>query len=146
MTFAEGMLRLVLGDRRAGPENDANNLAFETWTEPVLLDRSPILIGAEAAVVADRRAVAEGAGTAAGDAATDALRQEPSFADIEAAVALVQAGIAARVVLSSFPSWPGLLWRAYQLAEECDVLILPTVVRPGGLVDIVVTRDSVARE
>jgi hypothetical protein len=46
------------------------------------------------------------------------------------------------VVLSGFPSWPGLLWRAYQLADNTDVLIIPTVVRPGGKVDIVIARDS----
>ena len=63
------------------------------------------------------------------------------FADIEAAVELVASGISPRVVLSSFPAWPGLLWRAYELAKEADVLILPTVVRPGGRVDIVVTRE-----
>jgi hypothetical protein len=67
---------------------------------------------------------------------------EPGLADLEAAVGLVSAGLATRVVLSGFPSWPGLLWRAYQLAETTGVLILPTVVRPGGKVDIVITRDS----
>ncbi len=72
----------------------------------------------------------------------EALIHEPGFADIEAAVELVSAGLARRIVLSNFPSWPGLLWRAYQLAEEANVLILPTVVRPGGRVDIVVTRES----
>ena len=66
---------------------------------------------------------------------------EPGLADLEAAVSLVSAGLATRVILSGFPSWPGLLWRAYQLAETTDVLILPTVVRPGGKVDIVLTRD-----
>jgi hypothetical protein len=66
------------------------------------------------------------------------------LADLEAAVELVSAGLATRVVLSGFPSWPGLLWRAYQLAETTGVLILPTVVRPGGKVDIVVTRDNAA--
>jgi len=69
---------------------------------------------------------------------------EPGLADLEAAVELVSAGLATRVVLSGFPSWPGLLWRAYQLAETTGVLILPTVVRPGGKVDIVITRDSAA--
>jgi hypothetical protein len=66
---------------------------------------------------------------------------EPGLADLEAAVGLVSAGFATRVVLSGFPSWPGLLWRAYQLADAGDVLILPTVVRPGGKVDVTVTRD-----
>jgi hypothetical protein len=67
---------------------------------------------------------------------------EPGLGDMEAAVALVSAGLATRVVLTGFLSWPGLLWHAYRLAEAADVLILPTVVRPGGRVDIVITRDS----
>ena len=69
---------------------------------------------------------------------------EPGLGDLEAAVELVSAGLATRVVLTGFPSWPGLLWHAYQLAESADVLILPTVVRPGGRVDIVITRDPSA--
>jgi hypothetical protein len=71
---------------------------------------------------------------------------EPELAlgDLEAAVGLVSAGLATRVVLTGFPSWPGLLWHAYRLAEAADVLILPTVVRPGGRVDIVITRESSA--
>jgi hypothetical protein len=69
-------------------------------------------------------------------------RLEPGFSDIEAAVALVECGLASRVVLTGFPSWPGLLWQAYQLAEAANVMILPTVVRPGGRVDIVIARDS----
>lgn len=43
-------------------------------------------------------------------------------------------------MLTGFPSWPGLLWQAYQLAEAANVVILPTVVRPGGRVDIVIER------
>jgi hypothetical protein len=66
---------------------------------------------------------------------------EPGLGDLEAAVALVTGGLANRVVLTGFPSWPGLLWRAYQLADTTGVLILPTVVRPGGKVDIVITRE-----
>jgi hypothetical protein len=69
---------------------------------------------------------------------------EPGLGDLEAAVGLVSAGLATRVVLAGFPSWPGLLWHAYRLAESADVLILPTVVRPGGRVDIVITRDASA--
>ena len=69
---------------------------------------------------------------------------EPGLGDLEAAVGLVSTGLATRVVLAGFPSWPGLLWHAYQLAESADVLILPTVVRPGGRVDIVITRDASA--
>ena len=69
---------------------------------------------------------------------------EPGLGDLEAAVGLVSAGLATRVVLTGFPSWPGLLWHAYRLAESANVLILPTVVRPGGRVDIIITRDSSA--
>jgi hypothetical protein len=67
---------------------------------------------------------------------------QPSLLDLEAAVELVSTGLATRVVLTGYPSWPGLLWHAYRLAEAADVLILPTVVRPGGRVDIVITRDA----
>jgi hypothetical protein len=77
-------------------------------------------------------------------AADEPVEFEPGMGDLEAAVGLVAAGLASRVVLSGFPSWPGLLWRAYQLADSTGVLILPTVVRPGGKVDIVITRDSAA--
>ena len=65
----------------------------------------------------------------------------PGIGDLEAAVALVHDGIATRIVLTGFPSWPGLLWNAYHLADDYNVLILPTVVRPGGKVDIVITRE-----
>ena len=78
----------------------------------------------------------------AADLAAGLHRLEPGLPDLEAAVGLVSSGLAKRVVLSGFPSWPGLLWRAYELADTSDVLILPTVVRPGGKVDIVITRDN----
>jgi hypothetical protein len=54
----------------------------------------------------------------------------------------VGAGLATRVELASVPSWPGLLWRAYELANESGVVILPTVIRPGGRVDIVIARHT----
>ena len=76
------------------------------------------------------------------EAAERLILSEPGLPDLEAAVALVSAGLAKRVVLSGFQSWPGLLWRAYQLAESAGVVILPTVVRPGGRVDIVITRET----
>ena len=75
-------------------------------------------------------------------AAAELTRPAPGLSDIEAAVGLIEAGLARRVILTGFPSWPGLLWQAYQLAEAANVLILPTVVRPGGRVDIVIARDS----
>jgi hypothetical protein len=79
-----------------------------------------------------------------GPAPEESAEHEPALGDLEAAVALISAGLATRVILTGFPSWPGLLWHAYRLAESADVLILPTVVRPGGRVDIVITRDSSA--
>jgi hypothetical protein len=96
-----------------------------------------MLAGAEARTTA--AAVAE---VASAEAAERLSLTEPGLPDLEAAVAMVEAGVASRVVLSGFPSWPGLLWRAYQLADATGVLILPTVVRPGGRVDIVITRDN----
>lgn len=83
-------------------------------------------------------------GSAAPEVVAPAREYEPGIADLEAAVGLVSSGLATRVILTGFPSWPGLLWRAYQLAESTDVLILPTVVRPGGRVDIVITRGTAA--
>jgi hypothetical protein len=96
-----------------------------------------MLAGAEARTTA--AAVDE---EASAEAAERLSLTEPGLPDLEAAVAMVEAGVASRVVLSGFPSWPGLLWRAYQLADATGVLILPTVVRPGGRVDIVITRDN----
>jgi hypothetical protein len=66
---------------------------------------------------------------------------EPGFGDLEAAVALVDSGLANRVVLHGFESWPGLLWQSYQLAEEADVVIVPIAVHEGGRIDIAVMRN-----
>ena len=153
MTFAESVLHLV----RAGARIDA-------WADSDAADSTPslVVVAAEpAAPIADSgvvQAVATQSDVSA-EAMADAGRleadtaacageaahqYEPGLADLEAAVGLVAAGLATRVILSGFPSWPGLLWRAYQLADTTDVLILPTVVRPGGKVDIVITRDTAA--
>jgi hypothetical protein len=72
------------------------------------------------------------------------LGAERAVGDLEAAVALVHDGLAGRIVLTGFPSWPGLLWHAYELAAANNVLILPAVARTGGLVDIVITREPEA--
>ena len=120
MTFAESVLHLVLAGAR-----------IDTSAGTATTDSS--------------KAVAQATESAqANPSAQPVDEYEPGLADLEAAVGLVSAGLATRVVLSGFPSWPGLLWRAYQLAETTGVLILPTVVRPGGRVDIVITRDSAA--
>lgn len=102
-------------------------------------------IGAQDRVAAPpaERAGIDFAGVAvSAEAAAGLAAGELGLADLEAAVGLVSSGLATRVVLSGFPSWPGLLWRAYQLADATGLLILPTVVRPGGRVDIVIARDA----
>ena len=129
MTFADSVLHLVLAGARidapAGTDAaDSPEAAGEVPTDLLAGD------------------IAQAAQTA--QPGQTLAEYEPGLADLEAAVELVSAGLATRVVLSGFPSWPGLLWRAYQLAETTGVLILPTVVRPGGKVDIVVTRDNAA--
>jgi len=78
----------------------------------------------------------------AAETAQDMRRFEPGLPDLEAAVGLVSTGLANRVVLSGFPSWSSLLGRAYELADASGVQILPTVVGPGGKVDIVITRNT----
>jgi hypothetical protein len=138
MTFSEGVLRLVRGSFWQ-PESD-----LEPETDLQVIEASPI--EAEPGLFASDIAASAEAIDPAEATVPDALdaeqpSHEPGFSDIEAAVALVNAGLARRVVLSNFPSWPGLLWRAYQLAEETDVTVMPTVVRPGGRVDIVVAKE-----
>jgi hypothetical protein len=80
-----------------------------------------------------------------GDATSPEIeRFEPSMPDLEAAVELVSEGLARRVVLTGYPSRPGLLRHTYRLAESAGVSILPTVARPGGRVDIEVSRGGEA--
>jgi len=126
VTFADTVLHLVRAGAQIGPGLDALAVAmqYEQSEEP-----------ADPAGPSDPGAAIDP------DARPEVSAYEPGFGDLEAAVALITAGLASRVVLSGFQSWPGLLWRAYQLAEEAGVQILPTVVRPGGRVDIVITRD-----
>lgn len=129
MTFAESVLHLVLAGARI--DTPAATDTADTQAAPAEVP-ADILAG-------DIAQAAESA-----ESAQTLDDYEPGLADLEAAVELVSAGLATRVVLSGFPSWPGLLWRAYQLADGTGVLILPTVVRPGGKVDITITRDSAA--
>jgi hypothetical protein len=127
MTFAQGVLRLV----RSGVRVDSET------TEP----GSPAASETEAAEAGSIEVGLFAPDDALADSVAAVSHLEPGFADIEAAVALVESGLATRVVLTGFPSWPGLLWQAYQLAEAADVLILPTLNRPGGRVDIVIARE-----
>lgn len=123
MSFSQGVLRLVRISSPTEPEQEPASAAVAAS------------VGAESFVVLPDLDTMESAA-----AALSYL--EPGFSDIEAAVALVEMGYATRIILTGFPSWPGLLWQASQLAEAAGVDILPTVVRPGGRVDIVITRDQ----
>ena len=128
MTFTEGVLRLVrIGARIDSREGQS---AIADAGDPAVED--PVDDAQFAALVAADEL----------SDATESPYLEPGYADLEAAVGLVEAGLATRIVLANFPTWPGLLWRAYQLAGETGVLILPTVVRPGGRVDIVIARQA----
>ena len=128
VTFAEGFLRLV----RAGGLLDSatrDSLAPQADFEAETAEREP-----DSEETGDPPALEP-----AGDR-TAAPR--PGISDIEAAVELVKVGLATRVVVTGLQSWPGLLWEAYKLADSSGVVILPSVVRPGGRVDIVIERDA----
>jgi hypothetical protein len=160
VTFADSVLHLVRAgariDSRGGPGGADSAAALAavptspSAEERVELASTAVAAAAEAAPARlaelDPAAEALLAGVAVlpGEAAGVLEEYEPGLADLEAAVSLVSTGIATRVVLTGFPSWPGLLWRAYQLADATGVLILPTVVRSGGRVDIAITRDIAA--
>ena len=139
MTFAEGVYRLVhIADHHyegaaAGPSAASVTRAPSRGTE------AAAVLSPAAAPSID---LDESADAPALDEAE--LEQQPGLPDLEASVALVASGVATRIVLTGFPSWPGLLWRAYQLADNSDVMIIPTVVRPGGKVDIVIARSDAA--
>jgi len=64
---------------------------------------------------------------------------EPGYADVAAAVRLVEAGLAKRIVLAGFAHWPELSRQARVLADRAGVSVFPAVSTTGGGVDIVVT-------
>jgi hypothetical protein len=144
VTFADSVLHLV----RAGARIDA---PADSGTREEARTETAANFAAAAPETSDAPRL-EDMELALGSAAADETYEpgpavseyEPGLADLEAAAGLVSAGLATRVVLSGFPSWPGLLWRAYQLADTSGLLIIPTVVRPGGRVDIVITREVAA--
>jgi hypothetical protein len=141
VTFADGVLKLV----RSGARIEVREGARLREQPDGFADA--MLIGAEArdaAPAAESFEDAFGGVAFPADAAAGLAAGELGLSDLEAAVELVSAGLATRVVLSGFPTWPGLLWRAYQLADTTGIVILPTVVRPGGRVDIVIARDTAA--
>jgi hypothetical protein len=157
VTFADSVLHLVRAgariDSRGGPGGSDSGPALAALPTPVPADEAVETTATAVAEAAPARlaeldpaaeALLAGVAVLPGEAAGVLEEYEPGLADLEAAVSLVSTGIATRVVLTGFPSWPGLLWRAYQLADATGVLILPTVVRSGGRVDIAITRDLAA--
>ena len=138
MTFADSVLHLVRSGGRIDPYSGSRAAAEAVAEMADIADIAEL-----EAEPAEFEPADAGPVELAFDAAeAESHEFEPGLQDLEAAVALVSGGMANRVVLSGFQSWPGLLWQAYQLAETTGVIILPTVVRSGGRVDIVITRDS----
>ncbi len=147
MTFADGVLRLVrIGARIDSVDVESLGLSADSLDQAASTATESPSAGSLASPLAElAEALGQAVWTEDEESAASVLehaRTQPGLDDLEAAVALVQAGLASRVVLAGFPSWPGLLWRAYRLAEAADVLILPTVVGPGGRVDIVIARGA----
>jgi hypothetical protein len=136
VTFADSLLHLVRAGARIDSGRDPRASVIERRLDVEPLPNRPT------AAAPLREQLAALADEASGLEADSESFLEPGFADIEAAVALVEAGLATRVVLTGFRSWPGLLWKAYQTVESTDILILPTVVHPGGRVDIVIERET----
>jgi hypothetical protein len=136
VTFADSLLHLVRAGARIDSGRDPRASVIEHRLDVEPLPNRPT------AAAPLREQLAALADEASGLEADSESFLEPGFADIEAAVALVEAGLATRVVLTGFRSWPGLLWKAYQTVESTDILILPTVVHPGGRVDIVIERET----
>ncbi|MGZ6339100.1 MAG: hypothetical protein ACXWNG_01910 [Candidatus Limnocylindrales bacterium] len=95
---------------------------------------------------AAKRVRASGLVAPAGDQPTveeiERLPPGPGLADIEAAAALVAAGISPRVQLIGLRTWPGLLSQAQDIAAEAGVLIVAVRVSAEGRVDLQVTLDQ----
>jgi len=139
MTLAEEVLRLVRVGARVEPRLPAAAGDPGDTAQPMALRAGPHELLDDSP---DDLAISLPPAAGADDPEQLAGHMEPGLPDLEAAAALVASGLASRVVLTGFPSWPGLLWRAYELAEDGDLLILPIVARPGGRVDIAITRGE----
>jgi hypothetical protein len=129
-------MRLVRSGARTDSASASDAIAPEDSDDAV--DRAVVVALPATTGLADATRLR---GDPTAETARGILPFDPGVLNLEAAVELVCAGLAARIVLSGFPSLPGLLWRAYQMAETSGVRIIPTAVRPGGRVDIVITRD-----
>jgi hypothetical protein len=142
VTFADSVIQVVRSRARIDSASRSDAIAAP---EDSAADKSEL--GADRALAAALPVPAEVGDEArslealAAETAQDMRRFEPGLPDLEAAVGLVSTGLANRVVLSGFPSWSSLLARAYELADCSGVQVLPTVVGPGGKVDIVITRN-----
>jgi hypothetical protein len=132
VTFADSVMHLV----RSGARLDSASRSDATAAPELSAVEERELSGVGSAPADETRSIE----ALAAETAREIRLFEPGLPNLEAAVELVSTGLANRVVLSGFPSWPGLLVQAYQLADASGVRILPTVVRPGGKVDIVVER------
>ena len=120
MTFAEGVLRLVRSGARVDSVEDRAPSARADYRADQHEEPAAPAVAVESATqvepTTDAFSVALFAQDDLAPDQTAALSHlEPGFSDIEAGVALV---------------------------EAANVLILPTVTRPGGRVDIVIARDS----
>jgi hypothetical protein len=152
VTLAESLLHLVRAgariDRPSDAEEAGSSEAPTAVATEALAGETPFSDASQAASQTTD-AIERLAVELAAEAAPAPNEYELGLADLEAAVELVSRGLASRVTLAGFPSRPGLLWRAYRLADANGVVILPTlargsVTRPGRRVDILITRDLAA--
>jgi len=121
VTFAQGVLRLVRAAVGSTLRESRLRLAFERSSRESRLGAGP---GSRGRIQDNCRATSDAfsvelfaADELPAEPKAELSRLEPGFSDIEAAVALVEAGLATRVVLTGFPSWPGLLWQGLQAAR-----------------------------
>jgi hypothetical protein len=103
----------------------------------------PLGVGSEELSTAERRSERDAAGQPSSPSAKPTAAQASNFGDLEAAAALVSNGLAKRVLLANMASWPGLLWRSYELARDYGVQILPIRTGADGRVDLEVSLEGV---
>jgi hypothetical protein len=102
----------------------------------------PIGVVSEELTIAERQRGRDSADQPFSTLVKPTAAQASNFGDLEAAAALVSDGLAARVLLANVASWPGLLWRAYELARDYGVQILPLRTSADGRVDLEVSLEG----
>jgi hypothetical protein len=127
----------------------AERLLQRVGIGPRAMDHAPALIGPDLSLPSDEPAAisvvpADGQDDVLADIRTEELEDSPLVGPVElrAAASMVAEGLALRVTLAGFGTWPGLLTEIESLSRQYDVTILPTIVRPGGRVDLVVFRQE----